>query len=97
MTGPGYGEATINEATGFSGFGGHLLISDDRPDAARAGATAESVEAASQIAGLGVTDAEQLLALASIPASARSWRRRSPASRRWWIGRCRCCRPIGCW
>ena len=53
MTGPGYGEATINEATGFSGFGGHLLISDDRPDAAQAGATAESVEAASRSRGSG--------------------------------------------
>jgi C1A family cysteine protease len=67
VTGPGYGDTTTNEATGFSGFGGHLLIADDRPDFARAGATAESVEAASQIAAIGVTDAEQLLALASIP------------------------------
>lgn len=58
MSGPGYGDATPNEATGFSGFGGHLLIADDRPDFARAGATAESVEAASQVASLGVTDAE---------------------------------------
>ena len=67
MTGPGYGDTTTNEATGFSGFGGHVLIAEDRPEAVRAGATAESVEAASQIASLGITDAEQLLALASIP------------------------------
>lgn len=67
MTCPGYGDATSNEAVGFSGFGGHLLFAEDRADFARAGATAESVEAVSQVAALGVTDAEQLVALASIP------------------------------
>jgi C1A family cysteine protease len=67
VTGPGYGDTTTNEATGFSGFGGHLLIAADRPDVLLAGAAAEGGEAVSQIASLGVTDAEQLLALSSIP------------------------------
>jgi hypothetical protein len=68
VTGPGYGDTTTNEAAGFSGFGGHLLIADDRPDALRAGATADGGDdTASQIASLGVTDAEQLLALSTIP------------------------------
>jgi len=67
VTGPGYGDTTTNEAAGFSGFGGHLLIAHDRPDVLRAGASAEGSEAVSGVAALGVTDAEQLLALSTIP------------------------------
>ena len=67
MTGPGNGDTTTNEATGFSGFGGHLLIAGDRTDVAFAGADAYGGEAVSQVASLGVTDAEQLLALSAIP------------------------------
>jgi hypothetical protein len=48
-----------NAAVGFSGFGGHLLT-DGRPVAA-------AVENGEQLAALGFTDAEQLVAAAAVP------------------------------
>jgi C1A family cysteine protease len=67
-----YDEVRANEATGFSGFGGHLLAQmEGGPDGA-----AEDLEAASEegggyvatLASLGIEDAEQLVAIAAIPA-----------------------------
>jgi len=60
MAGYEYDEATANEATGFSGFGGHLL--------AQAASLAESArDENATLAALGIEDAEQLVAIAAIP------------------------------
>jgi C1A family cysteine protease len=50
-------EANANEATGFSGFGGHLLTQ----------IYAEGSEQVSTLASLGIKDVEQLAAVAAIP------------------------------
>lgn len=60
MAGHEYDEATANEATGFSGFGGHLL--------SQAAGVAESArDENATLAALGIEDAEQLVAIAAIP------------------------------
>ena len=56
-----YDVATANEAIGFSGFGGHLLFGDEEAVAYAAG------DAGGGLASLGVTDAEQLVAMAAVP------------------------------
>jgi hypothetical protein len=60
MAGYEYDEATANEATGFSGFGGHLLAqaADAAPNVRDENAT---------LAALGIEDVEQLVAIAAIP------------------------------
>jgi hypothetical protein len=60
-----YDPNAANEATGFSGFGGHLLFEGD--GIARAVIAEAAPETADQLAALGVTDAEQLLAMAVVP------------------------------
>jgi hypothetical protein len=55
-----YDETTANQATGFSGFGGHLLFEGD-------GVAGLAGEDTGSLAALGITDAEQLIAIAAIP------------------------------
>jgi hypothetical protein len=57
-----YEQATNNEATGFSAFGGHLLGSGDTRSAVAVGD-----DQLATLASLGIQDAEQLVAIAAIP------------------------------
>ena len=57
-----YNEGAVNQAAGFSGFGGHRLADIVRPDGiAMAGAEAPAFES------LGIEDAEQLVAIGAVP------------------------------
>jgi Papain family cysteine protease len=63
---PAVDDAAVNEATGFSGFGGHLLASPDSGAAVAAlGADASGI--VSTLMSLGIEDAEQVVAVAAIP------------------------------
>jgi hypothetical protein len=53
------GEGWTTEVAGVSGFGGHLLTGD--------GAYGAAADGGSDLAALGITDAEQLVALAAVP------------------------------
>src|SRR4051812_16391036 len=61
-----YDETTANEATGYSGFGGHLLTTDGAAAAitSRGGDRSLPLDV---LASLGIEDAEQLIAAAAIP------------------------------
>ena len=67
-----FDENTANEATGFSGFGGHPLTVNVQSDGAAAVSAIESMETgnyeiAANLLSLGIEDAEQFVAAASIP------------------------------
>lgn len=59
-----YDETTANEATGYSGFGGHLLTALNGAVSASSRNGSAPVEV---LASLGIEDAEQLIAVAAIP------------------------------
>jgi C1A family cysteine protease len=61
-----YDQSPPNEATGFSGFGGHLLASPDGGDVA-VQLGPEGPGAVSTLLSLGIEDAEQVVAVAAIP------------------------------
>lgn len=64
-------ENSTNGATGYSGFGGHLLAAPiDSPEGIRAISSAEDA-LLQNLASLGIEDAEQLVALVSIPGIRR--------------------------
>ncbi|MCY7351115.1 MAG: C1 family peptidase [Cytophagaceae bacterium] len=64
-------ENSTTEAAGFSGFGGHLLAAPtDSSEGARAMSSAEDA-LLTNLAALGIEDAEQLVALISIPGIRR--------------------------
>jgi hypothetical protein len=60
-----YDEVTANEATGFSGFGGHLLAQAD--GAVEGLQTTRGGDFTTTLADLGIEDIEQLVAIAAIP------------------------------
>lgn len=62
MTQDLYDDAMANAAVGFSAFGGHVLFEGDRDG----GAVAQR-RPPNQLASLGITDAEQLVAVAAVP------------------------------
>lgn len=64
-----YDEQTANEATGFSGFGGHLLAQSngDGEVYAMEALGAGGNEFVATLSSLGIEDAEQLIAIAAIP------------------------------
>lgn len=67
-----YDEVTANEATGFSGFGGHLLTQssaggDDSKTRAVAAFGESGDEFVGTLSAYGIEDAEQVVAIAAIP------------------------------
>lgn len=64
-----YDERSANEATGFSGFGGHRLTQIDDTGSARAmTAMDDSISGlAGTLSSLGIEDAEQFVAIAAVP------------------------------
>jgi hypothetical protein len=62
-----FDEVTANEATGFSGFGGHRLVPESGLPESVTAMYAMSDGGPGALASLGVEDAEQLVAIAAIP------------------------------
>ncbi len=62
-----YDGATENEATGFSGFGGHQLVPQDDMASAVAAYGEGGDSAVATLNTLGIEDAEQVIAIAAIP------------------------------
>jgi hypothetical protein len=67
MTTKEYDESSANEASGFSGFGGHLLASPEGEGAATE-LGSDGPVLVSTLLSLGIEDAEQVVAVAAIPA-----------------------------
>lgn len=67
MTTKEYDESIANEASGFSGFGGHLLASPEGEGATKE-LGSDGPVLVSILLSLGIEDAEQVVAVAAIPA-----------------------------
>lgn len=66
MSANNFDDSSANQASGFSGFGGHLLA-DPEGEGAAVALGAEGPALVSTLSALGIEDAEQVVALAAIP------------------------------